>query len=105
MCSQRSDGRMIDESLISKSLAKDLTDLRESLHQYPELSNQEFQTQKRLLEALENAMCRIFKPSGTSIVARTRGDSSRPPVAIRGDIDALPITEKQGFHLHQSTMG
>ena len=88
---------MIDESLISKSLAKDLTDLRESLHQYPELSNQEFQTQKRLLEALEKCNVSDIQTPGTSIVARIKGvDSSRPPVAIRGDIDALPITEKTG---------
>lgn len=90
----------------SKELTHDLIQLRETLHQYPELSNQEVNTQKMLLNALKRCNTVDIQTPGTSIVARLKGkDSSRPPVAIRGDIDALPITENTGVPFSSKTPG
>jgi amidohydrolase len=72
--------------------------LRHTLHQYPELSNHEQATQQRLLNALQTCRLRDYHCIGTSIVARLAGKNpDGAPIAIRGDIDALPITENTGL--------
>lgn len=73
-----------------------LVELRRSLHRRPELSWKETQTQARLREALLGVgITDIRETAGTGLVAHIPG---RKPggasVAIRGDIDALPIQEE-----------
>lgn len=76
-----------------------LIGLRRDLHRRPELSLTEHATAARLeqeLARLEPA--KLERVAGTGVVARIRGrDSSRPWVALRGDIDALPIEEATGL--------
>lgn len=86
-----------------------LIELRHSLHRRPELSWQEHGTQKRLREALlAVGITDIRDVAGTGLVARipgTRGGG--PAVAVRGDIDALPIHEATGLpfaSLHDGVM-
>ena len=73
-----------------------LIELRRSLHRQPELSWQEHQTQARLREALLGVgITDIRETAGTGLVAHIPGRSAAgPSVAIRGDIDALPINEE-----------
>ena len=79
---------------ISEDIQTDLLTLRAELHNDPELSNQEYKTQEKLLAALEKCNTRWVESVGTGIIARIKGqDAGLPPVAIRGDIDALPIQE------------
>jgi len=72
--------------------------LRRELHRHPELAFEEHETCRRLRRELE-----VLSPvaldtvAGTGLVARFAGeDRSAPAVALRGDIDALPITEETG---------
>jgi hippurate hydrolase len=76
-----------------------LVELRRSLHRRPELSWQETQTQARLREALLAIGLTDVQPTaGTGLVARIRGArTGGPVVAVRGDIDALPIAEETGL--------
>ena len=62
-------------------------------HRHPELSYEEFETTKRIRAALERADIRILDlPLKTGLVAEVgQGDSI---VALRSDIDALPIEEQ-----------
>ncbi len=80
-------------------LRRRLLRLRRSLHRHPELSGSERRTQRTLaaeLEKLEPAELR--QVAGTGLVARLPGrDPAAPMVAIRGDIDALPIAEATGL--------
>ncbi len=73
--------------------------LRRTLHRFPELSHGEHATADRLHAALSALGVRdIQRVAGTGLVARINGRDARAPVvAIRGDIDALPITEKTGL--------
>ncbi|MGA1308710.1 MAG: M20 metallopeptidase family protein [Gemmatimonadaceae bacterium] len=73
--------------------------LRRALHAAPELSWQEHATQRTLRAALAQAgITDIQSVAGTGLVATIPGrDSSAPMVAIRGDIDALPIHEATGL--------
>jgi len=65
------------------------------LHQNPELSNREFNTQKYLHAALEAIPGISFVDGdwGTGLVVELRGGKPGPRVAWRADMDALPITE------------
>lgn len=87
------------EGRFSADEVKALIDLRRDLHRHPELSWKEERTAARLEEALGAlGIADIRRVAGTGVVARVRGtDPSAPVVAIRGDIDALPIQEATGL--------
>lgn len=76
-----------------------LVELRRSLHRRPELSWKETQTQARLREALLGVgITDIRETAGTGLVAHIPGrKAGGASVAIRGDIDALPIQEETGL--------
>ena len=71
---------------------------RRHLHQYPETSNKEFETTaflKTQLRKLGLKLRPLRLPTG--VVAELRGATGGPTVAIRSDIDALPILEQTGL--------
>ncbi len=82
-------------TLFSQTLQAQLLALRHDLHQHPELSFQEHRTAMRLYAELEKLRpLQLERVAGTGVIARIKGrDSNAPLVAIRGDIDALPIQE------------
>jgi amidohydrolase len=68
---------------------------RRHLHEYPEVANQEFKTTSFLKKELRQLglKLRTFNlPTG--VVADLKGARSGPTVAIRSDIDALPVQEQ-----------
>ncbi len=73
--------------------------LRRDLHQHPELAFAESRTAAALERALTALRpVSIERVAGTGVVARLRGlDPGAPVVAVRGDIDALPIQEATGL--------
>ncbi|MBU3180105.1 amidohydrolase [Clostridium psychrophilum] len=76
------------------NLEKELIEVRHHFHKHPELSNEEFETTKTLRKLLGEAQIRILNlPLKTGLVAEITGNSEGPIIAIRGDIDALPIIE------------
>jgi hippurate hydrolase len=87
------------EPLFSPSAREGLITLRRDLHRHPELSFAESRTAatlERALAALEPVS--IQRVAGTGVVARIRGRTrGAPVVAVRGDIDALPIQEATGL--------
>ncbi len=65
------------------------------LHRHPELSFQEFGTTEKIREVLTGAGIRILDlPLETGLVAEVGGARPGPAVAVRCDIDALPIQEQ-----------
>jgi amidohydrolase len=75
-----------------------LVALRRDLHRHPELSLKEVRTQKRLEDAMTAlGVPNIKRVAGTGLVARIPGRGKGATVAVRGDIDALPITEATGL--------
>jgi amidohydrolase len=78
-------------------LAKKIIQMRRLFHQYPELSNQEHQTCKRITQYLKDiGVDKIISPyCETGVLAYIKGSlKSRKVVALRADIDALPIEEQ-----------
>ena len=94
-------------ALYSDEEIRALITLRRTLHRFPELSNAEHETSARLVAALESlGIADIRHVAGTGIVARIPGrDASAPIVALRGDIDALPITECTGLAFASTVPG
>ncbi len=91
---------MVDaDRLVAPNVQRRLVALREEIHRHPELAFEERETSRRLYEALgELRPAALERIADTGVVARFRGrDRSAPVVAVRGDIDALPITEATGL--------
>ncbi|MCK5765716.1 MAG: amidohydrolase [Bacteroidales bacterium] len=83
------------KSLASEYL-QEVTDIRRHLHRHPELSFKEFETAKFIAEKLtEYGIPFQDKVARTGIVALIKGkDPENKVVALRADMDALPIKEK-----------
>ncbi|MFD9488102.1 amidohydrolase [Streptomyces sp. NPDC059991] len=92
--------------LLPEPLGAELIAFRRDLHMHPELGNQEFRTTAAIKKRLEAAG---LKPrvldSGTGLLCDvgTR-KSGRPMLAIRGDIDALPIPDAKVNTPYRSTV-
>ena len=86
-------------SLFTAEERERLLALRRDLHRHPELSWHEERTGARLHDEL--ALLRpvsLSRCARTGVVARIRGrDPGAPVVAVRGDIDALPVEERTGL--------
>lgn len=88
---------MINNKLLSiiENLEEELITLFHEFHKHPELSNEEFNTTKKIRELLEEVDIKILDlPLKTGLVAEVKGNPNGPVVAIRCDIDALPIIEE-----------
>jgi amidohydrolase len=86
------------ESLIESTLPKAI-DLRHRLHRIPELSFEEFETAKTIRAELDRLGIEYVagvKDAPTATIA-VIGDVRKPCIALRADIDALPILEKTGL--------
>ncbi|MBX9929699.1 MAG: amidohydrolase [Gemmatimonadaceae bacterium] len=94
------------QARVTAADAEFLRALRRDLHAHPELSWQESATQARLEAALRaSGVTQIERIARTGLVARIPGTGKAPPVAVRGDIDALPITEATGLPFTSTTSG
>ena len=74
--------------------AKWVTSIRRYFHQYPELSFNEFNTQKKIIEILTSLGIENEVIAGTGVVGMIRGTEKGKTIAIRSDIDALKIQEE-----------
>lgn len=77
-----------------ESLTKQAIQDRRHLHQYPELSGEEFETCEMIRERLERLGIEILDYALPSIVGFVKGTSGAKTIALRADIDALPIQEE-----------
>ncbi|MFG2447340.1 M20 family metallopeptidase [Nocardia fluminea] len=80
------------------ALQGDLVQLRRALHREPELGLQLPRTQEKVLPALDGWGLEISTgKSLSSVTAVLRGARPGPTVLLRGDMDALPVSERTGL--------
>ncbi|QHW35237.1 amidohydrolase [Paenibacillus rhizovicinus] len=92
------NGRAGAESRDEEQLQKQLVAIRRQLHRNPELSQEEFETTASIRRWLEEADIRVIDYGlRTGLVAEIGGLLPGPVVAVRADIDALPIQEETGL--------
>jgi amidohydrolase len=85
----------MDSAALSRKLLPQVIALRHQLHQIPELGYEEFKTAALIREQLQKlgvSFTADLKTAPTATVAHI-GNKSKPCIALRADIDALPITE------------
>lgn len=82
---------------LAQSFHQDTIDTRRYLHQNPELSFEEFGTSAFVKKTLTDLQIPFESMAGTGVVALIQGDLPATSVlALRADMDALPITEVSG---------
>ena len=91
-------GLIIGNDPIDKAISKNLStiiELRHQIHQYPELGNREFKTAELVAEHLRSLGIEVETGVAyTGVVGILKGNKPGPVVAIRADMDALPVTEE-----------
>lgn len=94
-------------ALMPDALRERLVALRRDLHQHPELAFAEQRTSEVLARELSAlSPVRVDKVARTGLIARIAGRNPDAPwVAIRGDIDALPIQEATGLPFASANAG
>jgi amidohydrolase len=71
---------------------------RHDLHQNPELGNREFRTADIIAKHLQSLGMEVKTKVGiTGVIGILKGDQPGPVVALRADMDALPVEEKTGL--------
>ena len=71
---------------------------RHDIHQYPELGNREFRTSKKIEDHLASLDIPVeTKIAYTGLVGIIKGGKPGPTIALRADMDALPVEEKTGL--------
>ncbi|HEY7763719.1 MAG TPA: amidohydrolase [Aestuariivirgaceae bacterium] len=94
---------MIDQDIIDRAI-----EVRRHLHQNPELSNQETETQAFIQRELARTgleQVRVAAGTGVAVdIVGSAGPSNRK-IAIRADIDALPIVEESGVTFSSKRQG
>jgi len=81
------------------ALAPQLVEWRRDLHRHPELAFAEHRTSAVLRAHLEGLGLEVRSVAGTGLVARLEGRRPGRTVALRADLDALPVAEegKEGY--------
>lgn len=79
----------------TQSVSEKVITWRRHLHQYPELSNREFETAKYITNHLKSLGLEVQTGvAHTGVVAKLSGGKKGPLIALRADMDALPVTEQ-----------
>ncbi|PNM00124.1 amidohydrolase [Streptococcus mutans] len=81
---------------MSEGIYEKLREIRHYLHQHPEISENEFETTAFIKKHLKDLGIELLDyPLKTGVIAEI--GSGQPIIALRADIDALPIIEKTGL--------
>jgi hippurate hydrolase len=80
---------------LSKNYAEEFIEIRHHLHAHPELSYQEFETSKYVQAKLKEYGVDFEVMATTGVIGIIRGKNpGKRIIALRADMDALPITEQ-----------
>ncbi len=82
---------------ITDKIFNRILEVRRDLHQHPELSLEEHRTTKQICAELDKLNISYHRPLKTGVIADLPGPDNVPIVALRADIDALPIFEETGL--------
>src|SRR6478736_10049162 len=82
----------------AKEIEQKVIEWRRHFHQYPELSNREFKTGAKIAEHLKKLGLEVQYPvAKTGVVGLLETGKPGPVIALRADMDALPVTERNSL--------
>ena len=80
------------------AVIEDVIGWRRDFHQHAELSNREFRTAEVIAEHLRNLDMEVITGvAKTGVVGVLKGGAPGPVLALRADMDGLPVVEKTGL--------
>ena len=83
---------------MAEELEPQVIEWRRHLHQFPELSNREFKTAEKIAAHLKALGIEVQTGvAHTGVVGILRGSKPGPVIALRADMDALPVTERNSL--------
>ncbi|GIP32727.1 M20 family metallopeptidase [Paenibacillus sp. J2TS4] len=100
--------RIAEQELLDmgKQIEAQLIEFRRDLHRHPELSLQEARTAGKVAEALSGLGLNVRSGvGGHGLVADLTGTAPGPVIALRADMDALPIEEESGVPFASEVKG
>ncbi|MBB6326034.1 amidohydrolase [Algoriphagus iocasae] len=79
----------------ANAIESKVVEWRRDIHMHPELGNQEFRTAKKVADHLRSLGIEVTEGVAvTGVVGYLKGGKPGPTVALRADMDALPVTER-----------
>ena len=98
---QATSDSAITDAEINATVDRDasaMIELRHQVHQHPELSNREFETSKLVAERLRALGLDVQTGiAHTGVVGVLKGAKPGPVIAVRSELDALPVTEESSL--------
>lgn len=99
-------GQTYDLKKMVKGVTPEVIKWRRYLHAHPELSFYEEKTSDFVFETLKSfGDIELSRPTKTSVLGIIKGDSPGKTLAIRADMDALPIQEENDFDFTSNNPG
>src|SRR5215207_8130811 len=91
---------------LAKKYAPEFIEIRHYLHAHPELSYQEFETSKFIQQKLTAFGIPFEVKAITGVIGLIKGrNPEKSVVALRADMDALPITEENDVEYRSTNPG
>lgn len=95
-----------DVGALAAEIEPRIVDWRRKLHAEPEVSFEEFETSRFIADQLRSfGGIEVGKIGATGVIGRLRGFVPGPTIALRADIDALPIAEENSFEFASKNPG
>ena len=88
-----------------KNVIPEVVKIRRHIHMYPEISEEEYETSKFIKKCLEEIGLDAYIVGDTGAVSTLMNDPSFPTVALRAEIDALPIEEETNLSFKSKNKG
>ncbi|WP_234124420.1 M20 metallopeptidase family protein [Clostridium hydrogenum] len=88
-----------------EKIVPEIIDIRRQLHSFPELSLKEFKTTEFICDFLNKLGIEYKRPIDTGVVAEIIIDEKLPTIALRAEMDALPIQEENSFEYASKNNG
>jgi len=89
----------------SDAIKNKLVEWRRHIHQNPELGNREFKTQAYVLEHLKSLGIDAKPVAKTGVLGILKGEKPGPVIAIRADMDGLPVKERVDLPFKSTVTG
>jgi len=96
----------VDVEALASEVEKDVITWRHHFHEFPELSNREFNTAKYVADYLTSLGLEVETGvAKTGVVAVLDSGKPGPVVALRADMDGLPVKEQSDLSYRSTQMG
>ena len=89
----------------SENIENWLIEVRRDFHRYPELGTEEFRTQAQICKYLTEMNVKYRTSFTTGVIADIEGEDSTKTIALRADMDALPIIDTKNTDYQSKNIG